>query len=101
MRWAILFALLASGLQSMVDGVLVMPYVQIWLAVVLGWAASVFHMQVNEKKGHVTLAYLAILTAIAVAMAILVCMILNDLPKLIDAPEYCSGGPRFWCDGRI
>ncbi len=35
-------SLLAAGAQSMVDGVIVIPYTQIWLALVAGWALGVY-----------------------------------------------------------
>lgn len=38
---ALLASLIAIGVQSMVDGVIVMPYTQVLSAVVLGWGASV------------------------------------------------------------
>ena len=36
------FALTASMMQAMVDGVLVMPYTQLWLFLLAGWAVAVF-----------------------------------------------------------
>ena len=36
------FALTASMMQAMVDGVLVMPYTQLWLFLLGGWAVAVF-----------------------------------------------------------
>lgn len=99
LRWALLFAVLASMVQSMVDGVLVMPYTQLWLAIVVGWCSArclpVFKGETTRVPGWVPLALWG------AANALLVAVVVTSYPSLVGAPEYCGGGPRFWCNGRI
>ena len=42
LRVCLAASLLGAGAQSMVDGVIVMPYTQVWLALVVGWALGVY-----------------------------------------------------------
>jgi len=98
LRWAILFALLSSLTQSMVDGVLVMPYPQIWLALVVGWGMAVFPRQ---REGTIAIPSWVLIGFLVLATTWLLFVVLGAYPSLIDAPEYCSAGPRFWCNGII
>lgn len=100
LRWAILIALGATAVQGLVDGVLVMPYVQIWLAIVLGWAASIFYEQ-PQRGANDRWAYRGLLILMLPALAVLFSVLMIDLPEVVGAAEYCSGGPRFWCNGRL
>jgi putative inorganic carbon (hco3(-)) transporter len=49
---ALVLALSASGVQSMVDGVIVMPYAQVMAATVLGWAWSVLPWHDDGRSAH-------------------------------------------------
>ncbi|NTV69374.1 MAG: O-antigen ligase family protein [Azonexaceae bacterium] len=99
LRWALLFAVLASMVQSMVDGVLVMPYTQLWLAIVVGWCSArclpVFQGETTKVPGWLPLLLWG------AANVLLVAVVVMSYPSLVGAPEYCGGGPRFWCNGRI
>lgn len=99
LRWALLFAVLASMVQSMVDGVLVMPYPQLWLAITVGWCSArcLPRVQGGEKRipGWLPLVLWGVANILLVAVAV------KSYPDLVGAAEYCGGGPRFWCNGRI
>ena len=99
LRWAPLFAVLSSMVQSMVDGVLVMPYPQLWLAITVGWCSArcLPHFQGEGVRVPLWLP----LSLWAAANVVLVAVAVMSYPDLVGAPEYCGGGPRFWCSGRI
>jgi len=46
-------SLLAAGIQSMVDGILVIPYTQIWLIFIAGWALGLYFRGQPELPMHV------------------------------------------------
>lgn len=99
LRWALLFAVLSSTVQSMVDGVLVMPYPQLWLAIVVGWCSA---RCLPDKPGEgVRIPFWLPMTLWAGANVLLVAVAVMSYPDLVGAAEYCGGGPRFWCNGRI
>lgn len=102
-----LFASLVGALaQSMVDGVIVMPYSQLWLCLIVGWL-----MGIHEWKVAPTLApaFLPIvwLIAAALSIAILGYAVIRDFPHLEDQQRQYAhdfGGnfqPRFWMQGVI
>jgi O-antigen ligase len=99
LRWALFFAVLSSMVQSMVDGVLVMPYPQLWLAITVGWCSArclpVYQGEATRIPRWLPLLLWAGANVLLVAVAVM------NYPSLVGAPEYCGGGPRFWCDGRI
>jgi len=100
LRWALLFSVMASIVQSMVDGVLVMPYPQIWLSLVVGWCAA----RCLPEPRYNTILELPqwiFLALWAAASGMLLWVVLTNYPQLVGAAELCGGGPRFWCDGRI
>jgi len=99
LRWALLFAVLSSMVQSMVDGVLVMPYPQLWLAITVGWCSARCLPRFQGEGVRVPL-WLP-LSLWAAANIVLVAVAVLSYPDLVGAPEYCGGGPRFWCSGRI
>jgi O-antigen ligase len=99
LRWALLFAVLSSTVQSMVDGVLVMPYPQLWLAIVVGWCSA---RCLPDTPGEgVRIPFWLPMTLWAGANVLLVAVAVMSYPDLVGAAEYCGGGPRFWCNGRI
>lgn len=99
LRWALLFVVLSAIVHSMVDGVLVMPYPQLWLAIMLGWCSARCLPRCQEGGGLVPSWFLMLL--VGAANALLLTLAIMSYPDLVGAPEYCSTGPRFWCDGRI
>lgn len=99
LRWALLFSVLSSMVQSMVDGVLVMPYPQLWLAIVVGWCSA---RCLPDTSGEgVRIPFWLPMTLWAGANVLLVAVAVMSYPDLVGAAEYCGGGPRFWCNGRI
>lgn len=102
LRWVLLFAIFAALVQAQVDGVLVMPYPQLWLAMISGWALAVFYRP--KTLAHPAVAKFVGFAFVAVqllAASYLAFVAFRDFGKLIDAPEWCPFGPRFWCDGRF
>lgn len=98
-RWCMLFSLSSAFVQSMVDGVLVMPYPQIWLSILIGWAFTKFHVPVNGNQLEVPLWIPKSFFFSAVLFLLFLAGI--SYQDLLGAPELCPGAPRFWCDGRI
>jgi len=102
-----LFASLIGALtQSMVDGVIVMPYSQLWLAIVVGWLIGIHEFapqpQVvcpSAKRGWVAL--------LTLAVAYLGYIAVRDFPNLEQREQVYiqeHGGrfqPRFWMQGVI
>jgi hypothetical protein len=85
--------------QCMVDGVLVMPYPQLWLAIAVGWcSARCLPSFQGERKSIPAYLPLALWGA---ANIVLIAVAVASYPALVGAGEYCGGGPRFWCNGRI
>lgn len=98
-QWCILFSLTSSVVQSMVDGVLVMPYPQIWLAITVGWGCAKFSIRSSVHEYKVPRALMLLLLGVSVAWLVWVAIV--SYPDLLGTPEYCSNGPRFWCDGPL
>jgi hypothetical protein len=102
-----LFASLIGALtQSMVDGVIVMPYSQLWLAIVVGWLIGIHEFSPEPpavrpiaQKGWVAILTLAVLYLGYVAF--------RDAPNLDQREQVYiqeHGGrfqPRFWMQGVI
>ncbi|MBL8430076.1 MAG: O-antigen ligase family protein [Dechloromonas sp.] len=99
LRWALFFAVLSSMVQSMVDGVLVMPYPQLWLAITVGWCSARCLPGFKGEGVHVPSWLPRLVWGAANVMLIAVAVV--SYPDLVGAGEYCGGGPRFWCHGRI
>lgn len=102
-----LFASLIGALtQSMVDGVIVMPYSQLWLAIVVGWLIGIheFSPEPPAVRPIAQKGWVAILT---LAVSYLGYVAFRDAPNL-EAREQAyiqeHGGrfqPRFWMQGVI
>ena len=106
LRLCLFAALVAALVQSMVDGVIVMPNSQVWLALVVGWLMALHGwrtpvsvvppMAWNLWKG------LSVL-----AVGLLVVIALRDVPHLQQAQQHYLDAhegrlqPRFWAQGVI
>lgn len=102
-----LFAALVGALtQSMVDGVLVMPTSQVWLALVVGWLMAL-HPWRTPVTASWPLAWRAWKLLSALAIALLVSVALRDVPHIKQAQrQYLDTlgsylQPRFWAQGVI
>ena len=101
-----LFASLVGALaQSMVDGVIVMPYSQIWMAIVVGWLMGI-HEWPAKPRFRRTL-HLGWMATMFLAIGFLGYVVARDYPHLDDIErQYAAdfGGrfqPRFWMQGII
>ncbi|RBH57197.1 O-antigen ligase domain-containing protein [Pseudomonas sp. MWU13-2860] len=102
-----LFASLIGALtQSMVDGVIVMPYSQLWLSLVVGWlmALHVWKGEPAKPNAFIHWLWMGISTA---AVLFLVYVVIRDVPHLDERNKLYQqqyGGyfqPRFWTQGVI
>ena len=103
-----LFASIIAGLaQAMVDGIIVMPYSQLWLAILVGWLLGVHaqsHLAEHSVSAVSRKAWLGIASA---ALVILGYVVVSDFPNLdTQQQDYLTkrGGrlqPRFWAQGVI
>lgn len=105
-------ALVASLTQAMVDGVIVMPYTQLWLALLAGWLAGLHPVQPADAKTGAAvkpkvLTYLWPLAA-WIAVGLLLFVVVRDYPNLAQheqATALEAGSsyykPRFWLQGVI
>ena len=99
-------SLLAAAAQSMVDGVIVIPYTQTWLALVAGWALGVYFRNVGQtvvaNDSHTGISLLSIF-----ALAALLNGIFPDVFHRDEATRaFLKEGhpmvtPRYWFVGRI
>ncbi|MEX6662499.1 O-antigen ligase family protein [Pseudomonas sp. W2-17] len=102
-----LFASLIGALtQSMVDGVIVMPYSQLWLAIVVGWLIGIHEFSPEPKavRAFARRGWVAFLT---LAVAYLGYITVRDAPDLKQREQaYIQEHgdrfqPRFWMQGVI
>lgn len=102
-----LFASLIGALtQSMVDGVIVMPYSQLWLSLVVGWlmALHVWKSEPAKPSAFINWSWMGISSA---AVLLLVYVAIRDVPHLDERDKLYQqqyGGhyqPRFWIQGVI
>lgn len=97
----------AASVQAMVDGMIVIPYTQIWLALIAGWALGVYFRDtaqtiVVSRRSRFGISILATLALI---------MLLNGVfPEILHRAEitqaYLNTGnplvpPRYWAVGWI
>ncbi|NWB97846.1 O-antigen ligase family protein [Pseudomonas gingeri] len=102
-----LFASLVGALtQSMVDGVIVMPYSQLWLSLVVGWLMGIHAWKGEPAKPNAFIrwSWMGISTT---AVLFLVYIVIRDVPHLDERNKLYQqqyGGsfqPRFWTQGVI
>lgn len=107
LRLALLIALAGAGIQSMVDGVIVIPYTQTWLAIVAGWALGVHigslpETPSPERARDVTMVRIALAAAFAGLLS-------GVWPEILDRANATSRylehhdslAPRYWAQGWI
>jgi len=103
-------SLLASCAQSMVDGVIVIPYTQIWLALVVGWALGVYSREVTVLTPAVPDTRIVRLGIPVISLFALVALSNGIFPEALHRVEatqaFIEAGnlylaPRYWMVGRI
>jgi O-antigen ligase len=102
-------SLLAAGAQSMVDGVIVIPYTQTWLALVVGWAIGVYFRDVAVLSSVVADSRIRlVMPALSLfALALLLNGIFPEVLYRAQATQaFLEAGnnsipPRYWMVGRI
>lgn len=102
-------SLLAACAQSMVDGVIVIPYTQTWLALVAGWALGVYSR--NSALAPVVadsrMMRLGVFVLSLSAFAVLFNGVFPDVLYRVEATRaFVEAGnnyipPRYWAAGRI
>ncbi|MCV4288222.1 O-antigen ligase family protein [Pseudomonas capsici] len=102
-----LFASLAGALtQSMVDGVIVMPYSQLWLAIIVGWLLALHERRITTMSINRVLDR-AWIACLVLAAGLIFHSIIRDFPHLENLRQQYGqdfGGPflpRFWSQGII
>ncbi len=106
LRLCLFAALIGAAVQAMVDGVIVMPYSQLWLALVVGWLMALhpLRMPVAETMPWLRWAWQV---AAVLSVALLVLVVYRDLPGLTArSQQYIDTvkshlQPRFWVQGVI
>jgi putative inorganic carbon (HCO3(-)) transporter len=108
-------ALMAAATQSLVDGVIVMPYSQVTLMVLLGWSISILQgipvsgsdVQMDED-GKMAWQVMAMLIASTTSLIVLLVLAWPDVPHLqqqiqryAEAHQTDYFFPRFWQQGWI
>lgn len=97
----------ASLTQSMVDGVLVMPYTETWLALLAGWLFALHPRNTSTSTTVPAPWRWGWAIALVAAAGLLVSIVARDLPRLdVREEAYAEsfGGPfkpRFWRQGVI
>nr|WP_240997243.1 O-antigen ligase family protein [Pseudomonas viridiflava] len=106
MRLCLFASLVGALTQSMVDGVIVMPYSQLWLAIIVGWLLAL-HEWAEAPRPVNTLVYRAWLACLIAAASLLLFVVVRDFPDLdMKQQQFAQdfGGrflPRFWMQGVI
>lgn len=102
-----LFAALVGALtQAMVDGVIVMPISQLWLALVVGWLMALHTREVSPTAA-LPLAGSLWKVAGVLAVGLLIFVAVRDVPHIAQAQQRYVGDthnhlqPRFWAQGVI
>ncbi|MBY8944480.1 O-antigen ligase family protein [Pseudomonas sp. SH10-3B] len=106
LRLCLFAALVGALVQSMVDGVIVMPNSQVWLALVVGWLMAL-HVSRTPARVALPLAWNLWKALSVLAVGLLVFVAMRDVPHLQQAQQqYLDGNgsylqPRFWAQGVI
>ncbi|OIN48779.1 pilus assembly protein [Pseudomonas azotoformans] len=106
LRLCLFAALLGVLVQSMVDGVMVMPNSQVWLALVVGWLMAL-HMWKTPKIVGLPMAWAAWNVLSLLAVGLLVFIAARDVPHIKQAQQQYLDThdgllqPRFWAQGVI
>jgi putative inorganic carbon (HCO3(-)) transporter len=103
-------SLLAAGALSMVDGVIVMPYTQLWLALVAGWAIGVYLREAVVLHPVVPGPRMSRLGVPLISLFAFALLVHGTFPEVLYRVEairaFLDAGndsipPRYWLVGRI
>lgn len=106
LRLCLFAALVGALVQSMVDGVIVMPNSQVWLALVVGWLIAL-HVARTPASAALPLARNLWKALGVLAVGLLVFIAMRDVPHIQQAQQQYLDGegshlqPRFWAQGVI
>lgn len=106
LRLCLCASLVGALTQGMVDGVIVMPYTQLWLALVVGWLMALHVWKAEPAQASTVLRWSWSVVSV-LAIGLLVFVMIRDVPHLGQRNEQFSreyGGhfqPRFWVQGVI
>lgn len=115
LRLSLFAALVAAATQSLVDGIIVMPYSQVTLMVIAGWSMGMCSAESATQVEHVTSLTAAtrwkgtvLITTQFSLLAIVLLLALPDVPHLPDRMRRYTAAhhteyflPRFWQQGWI
>lgn len=106
LRLCLFAALLGATVQAMVDGIIVMPYSQLWLALVVGWLMAL-HPWRTPVVEPMPLLRGAWQVSAVLSVALLVFVVYRDLPGATERSQHYITitkrllQPRFWVQGVI
>jgi putative inorganic carbon (HCO3(-)) transporter len=106
LRLCLFASLVGASTQAMVDGVIVMPNSQLWLALVVGWLMAL-HVWQTPQSISAPLPLGAWMAASVLAVGLLVYVAIRDVPQLTERNQHYVGSskvhlqPRFWAQGVI
>ena len=106
LRLCLFAALIGALVQSMVDGVIVMPNSQVWLALVVGWLLAL-HVWQTPVMAVRPLPWTLWKISTVLAIGLLIVIALRDVPDIKQAQQcYLDSHdnllqPRFWAQGVI
>ncbi|UII72329.1 O-antigen ligase family protein [Pseudomonas sp. HN11] len=106
LRICLFAAVVGALVQSMVDGVIVMPNSQVWLALVVGWLMGL-HVWRTPVTAELPLARGAWKILSVLAVGLLIFIAVRDVPHLKQSQQQYLDAhqdflqPRFWAQGVI
>lgn len=106
MRLCLTASIVAALAQAMVDGVIVMPYSQLWLSILGGWLLAFYLPPDSSPAPRLTHSMTAWKVIAVFSAGLLLFTMVRDLPHVNDRNRQFldSGGhlmPRFWQQGLI
>ena len=106
LRLCLFAAVVGALVQSMVDGVIVMPNSQVWFALVVGWLMAL-HVGRSPVTAELPLTWGAWKTLSVLAVGLLIVIAVRDVPHIKSAQQQYLDThdnllqPRFWAQGVI
>lgn len=106
LRICLLASLTGALAQSMVDGVIVMPYSQLWMALVVGWLMGIHEWSARPTPSGPVMRW-GWMAVVMLSVGFLSYVVIRDFPHLGEREDQYAhdfGGnlqPRFWQQGVI